>query len=129
MLFTVLENFPWPSARLTFPLKPFCLFFFVLILMIPALPDASYFDGGLSMISIWSTWAAVIPLSRLLRSLPESCEGLPSIMMSTPCFPFRLIFPFLSKVTPGDFSSTSINVAPVLVKAASTLTTVLSGNN
>src|ERR1700744_1127924 len=42
-------------------------------------------------------------------------------MTRTPGFPFRLIPPFLSTVTPGDRSSTSSTVDPVLVGEASTL--------
>src|ERR1700759_4032082 len=46
--------------------------------------------------------------------------------MVTPCFPFRLMLSSLSKVTPGDFSRTSMAVEPALEGEASTLIMVRS---
>src|SRR5258708_37799138 len=45
-------------------------------------------------------------------------------MIVTPCFPFRLILSSLSRVTPGDFSRTSMAVEPALEGEASTFTTI-----
>src|SRR5258705_13630274 len=63
---------------------------------------------------------------RLARSVGERYVGLPSTITITPCLPRRLMFPSLSTVIPGDFSNTSIAVAPALVGEASTFTMVLS---
>jgi hypothetical protein len=70
-----------PSLKPTFtlPLVPKALFFFSLILMIPALPDASYFADGLVMISIASMDEDWSVLRYEERSVPDNGVGRPSI--------------------------------------------------
>src|SRR5688572_18954922 len=114
------------NPTITLPLKPAFFPFLVLILITPELPVASKRADGLVMISIWSRADAGVFFKRLARSDDERYVGFPSIMIITPCFPFRLILPSLSTVTPGDFSKISSAVAPALVGEASTLTIVLS---
>src|SRR6478672_7317929 len=108
------------------PLKPAVFPFFVLILITPEFPAASYFAEGLVIISIWSNEEAGMFFNKLARSAGERKLGFPSSITFTPALPLRLIFPLLSTVTPGDFSNTSSAVAPALVGEASTLTIVLS---
>src|SRR6476661_10461949 len=96
------------------PFNPAFFPFFVLILIIPEFPEASYLEDGLVMISICSRAEAGIFLSRFARSLGDKNVCLPSINTITPCFPLRLIAPSLFTIMPGDFSRISRAVDPDL---------------
>src|SRR5688572_26807969 len=108
------------------PLNPLFFPFLVLMLIIPELPDASYFDEGFVMISIWSSADAGVLRNKVARSTDDKKVCFPSIRTMTPCLPRRFMFPSLSTVMPGDFSNISRAVEPALVGDASTFTTVLS---
>src|SRR5215510_2662094 len=71
------------------PLNPAAFPFFVLILIIPEFPEASYLAEGFVMISICSNCEAGIFLSKFARSVDDKYVGLPSIIMITPAFPRR----------------------------------------
>src|SRR6476661_4127088 len=93
---------PVPAIRPIWPLKPFFLFFFVMMLITPA-PEASYFAEGLVMISTCEICEAGIWSRREpLPPLPVAV-GLPSMRMVRLEEPRMLTTPLASTATEGTF--------------------------
>src|SRR5665647_3946976 len=68
-----------PAVKDRFPLYPFALFVFKMILIIPPNPCASYFAPGLVITSMLLIWLAGIDCNTSVILLPKASEGLPSI--------------------------------------------------
>ncbi len=96
------------------------------MLMIPALPAASYLAEGLAISSIWSMLELGIFFSSRATSWGDMFVGLPSIIMITPFLPRMDILSSLSTCMPGDCWSTSSAVPPAATMLFSTFTTILS---
>ncbi len=118
-----------PKVAVNEPFKPFLLSFFRIILIIPAIPSASYRADGLVMTSILSIRSpcSILKASGLLR--PTSPEGLPSTSIRTFELPRKLTFPSTSTATEGTLSSISEAFLPLLVRSLATLKTLLSRLN
>ena len=91
-----------------------------MMLIIPALPDASYLADGFAMISINFILAA----SKLFRREVTCCEfrvwNFPSSKIWTPFLPLIMIFSCPSTVTPGACLNKSRPLSPALFNIAST---------
>ncbi|MNR17523.1 hypothetical protein D3C85_1341890 [compost metagenome] len=74
--------------------------FFIIILISPPVPSASYFDEGLLIISIFLISLAEIDFRKLLSSSPVNSIILPSIITREVPFPNMLIALFCT-TTPG----------------------------
>ena len=75
---------------------PCRIFFLSIILIIPAVPSASYFADGLVMISISFILVACINCN---ASELGMAEGLPSIKSVNPCDPLKETLPSISTET------------------------------
>ena len=114
---------PVPIFAFIIPLNPESIFFFITILMMPAIPSGSYFTEGLVIISMF--WMADEGIC-FRASLPLSTLGRPSIKTVKLDEPRRLTFPSISTSTEGVFSSTVIAVPPAALMSLVTLITFLS---
>ena len=108
------------------PLKPFNIFFFNTILMMPELPSGSYFAEGLVTISIRSIEPAGKASKRVLPFAPDIELGLPSIKIVTVPSPRSEILPSWSSSTEGKRVKISFAVPPLTVKSSETLYIFLS---
>ena len=108
------------------PLNPARLSFLSTILMIPAVPAASYLADGLVTTSICDIRLDGIDLSPPLPPMPMRPEGLPSIRIRTFSLPRRLTLPSTSTVTDGMLSSISCAVPPLLARSFPTVNIFLS---
>src|ERR1039458_6687369 len=66
-----------PAFKERFPLVPFAVFFFKMMLIMPPNPCASYFAPGLVITSILLIWLAGIDSNTSVMLLDRAEEGLP----------------------------------------------------
>ena len=117
-----------PVLRVTEPLKPRFSSFLSTMLIIPAVPSASYLSEGLVITSMRSIMSAV-RVPRALPSLLASTEGLPLIKICTPATPRSRTCPSMVTFTDGTLLSTSRALAPALLRSCPTLNTRRSSLN
>ena len=92
------------------PFNPSSLTFFIIILIIPAVPSGSYFAEGLVIISIFLIAFAGICFN---KSLALTGDGRPSTKTVKPELPLKVTFPSISTFIDGTFSKTSAAVPPL----------------
>ena len=102
------------------PELPTYSFFFVIMLIIPAVPSGSYFAEGIAITSTFSINTA----SRTSRL--DADFILPSIIILTDSFPLKLTSPSAPTVTDGKLLNTSSAVPLAAIGMSSTLYTFLS---
>ena len=117
-----------PPLSVTEPLIPFFSSFLRMILMIPAVPSASYFADGLVITSTFSIISAVIDPSAP-PSVSARTDGLPLIRICTPLLPLRVTAPSILTSTEGTLFNTSKALPPLLARSLPTLKTRLSSLN
>ncbi len=115
-----------PSAPPTEPVNPRASFFFVIILIIPALPSASYFAVGVVTTSTSLIWSAGMAFSALATSDEKSVEGFPLMSICIFDEPRRLTLPSKSTDSNGTRLNTSDASPPRFDISLSALYTNLS---
>ena len=115
----------YPVVLSNAALNPWVVFFFSTMLMIPAIPSASYRADGLVMISTLSIRFPCKPANPP-PLIPTIVDGFPSTKIRTFSLPLSLTPPSPSTWTEGKLPKISAAVAPLLAKSVPTLNIRLS---